>query len=112
MAVRGSINDSILYVLRTGCQWNAAPREFGSSSTLHRYFQEWTERGVFFRLFEDQDCAPIRLECGIGVSLRPQEQALLPVPVVERLGHVGPGPMPRQSARIVHPDFIRMKMSP
>ncbi len=39
--------------LRTGCQWNAAPSEFGSSSTLHRYFQEWTEKGVFFRLWKE-----------------------------------------------------------
>ncbi len=37
--------DGILYVLRTGCQWKAAPREFGSASTLHQYFQEWTEKG-------------------------------------------------------------------
>ena len=39
--------DGIFYVLRTGCQWKAAPREFGSGSTLHRYFQEWARRGVF-----------------------------------------------------------------
>ena len=44
--------DGILYVLRTGCQWKAVPREFGSSSTLHQYFQEWTEKGVFFRLWK------------------------------------------------------------
>jgi len=45
--------DGILYVLRTGCQWKAAPREFGSASTLHSYFQEWTEKGVFFRLWKE-----------------------------------------------------------
>jgi len=39
--------DGIFYVLRTGCQWEALPREFGSGSTVHRYFQEWTEQGVF-----------------------------------------------------------------
>lgn len=43
--------DGILYGLRTGCQWNAAPKEFGSSSTLHRYFQAWTDQGVFLRLW-------------------------------------------------------------
>lgn len=43
--------DGILYVLRTGCQWKAAPSEFGSASTLHHYFQEWTQKGVFFRLW-------------------------------------------------------------
>ena len=28
-------------------------REFGSASTLHHYFQEWTEKGVFFRLWKE-----------------------------------------------------------
>ena len=45
--------DGILYVLRTGCQWKAVPREFGPASTLHQYFQEWTEKGVFFRLWKE-----------------------------------------------------------
>ena len=45
--------DGILYVLRTGCQWKAVPREFGSPSSLHQYFQEWTEKGVFFRLWKE-----------------------------------------------------------
>lgn len=43
--------DGILYVLRTGCQWKHAPREFGSGSTLHRRFQEWVGRGVFKRVW-------------------------------------------------------------
>src|SRR3989442_15559438 len=30
--------DGILYVLRTGCQWKALPREYGSGSTCHRRF--------------------------------------------------------------------------
>jgi putative transposase len=39
---------AILYVLRTGCQWNALPKELCSSSTAHRRFQEW-EAGGFFQ---------------------------------------------------------------
>ena len=46
------IADGIFYVLRTGCQWKAAPREYGSGSTLHSYFQEWTELGVFRKLWK------------------------------------------------------------
>lgn len=42
----------IFYVLRTGCQWKAVPQEYGSGSTLHRYFQEWTAAGVFRRLWK------------------------------------------------------------
>jgi putative transposase len=41
----------IIYVLRTGCQWNAAPKEFGSGKTLHRYFQAWTRKRVFKRMW-------------------------------------------------------------
>jgi transposase len=50
---RRRVLDGILYVLRTGCQWKAAPRQFGSPSTLHQYFQEWTKAGVFFRLWKE-----------------------------------------------------------
>ena len=39
--------DGIFYVLRTGCQWKAVPPEFGSGSTLHRYFQELVREGIF-----------------------------------------------------------------
>jgi transposase len=41
----------ILYVLRTGSQWKAMPREFGSGSAIHDYFQEWTDSGVFAQLW-------------------------------------------------------------
>ena len=44
--------DGILFVLRTGCQWNAL-NETGicSSSTTHSRFQEWTKAGVFQKLW-------------------------------------------------------------
>jgi transposase len=38
--------DGIIYQLRTGCQWNVLPREFGDDSSVHRTFQRWIERGV------------------------------------------------------------------
>jgi len=42
----------IAYVLRTGCQWKALPKEvFGSSSSIHKYFLEWQRKGVFVRLW-------------------------------------------------------------
>jgi putative transposase len=42
---------AIVYVLRTGIQWNALPRELGASSTVHDRFQEWEKQGVFKALF-------------------------------------------------------------
>lgn len=40
--------DAILFVLRTGCQWNAlSATGICSSSSAHRRSQEWTQAGVF-----------------------------------------------------------------
>lgn len=40
--------DAILFVLRTGCQWNALNGTgICSSSSAHRRFQEWVDAGVF-----------------------------------------------------------------
>jgi transposase len=44
------VMDGIFYVLRTGCQWKAVPKGFGSGSSLHRYFQNWVKRGIFQKL--------------------------------------------------------------
>ncbi len=47
-----NVVDGIFYVLATGCQWKAMPKQFGSGSAIHAYFQEWVERGVFQQLWE------------------------------------------------------------
>jgi transposase len=39
--------DGILWLLRTGAQWSALPREFGPKSTCHARFQEWVASGAF-----------------------------------------------------------------
>lgn len=49
--LRGVAN-GIFYLLRTGCQWKALPPQFGTSSTVHRYFQEWTGLRVFQRFWK------------------------------------------------------------
>ena len=44
--------DAIFFVLRTGCQWNALKATgICSSSSAHRWFQQWTEAGVFLKLW-------------------------------------------------------------
>ncbi len=52
VADRKAMN-GIFFVLRTGCQWNALS-ETGicSSSTAHSRFQEWSQAGVFLKLWE------------------------------------------------------------
>jgi transposase len=47
-----NVADGVFYVLRTGAQWKAAPREFGSGSSLHDYFQSWVGAGVFWKLWQ------------------------------------------------------------
>src|SRR5258708_31963596 len=44
--------EAIVYVLRTGIQWNALPRELGASSTVHDRFQEWERAGFFQALWQ------------------------------------------------------------
>src|ERR1700757_4386764 len=44
--------NGILFVLYTGCQWKAMPRQFGSGSAIHAYFQDWVKRGVFYELWQ------------------------------------------------------------
>lgn len=46
------IFSGIVYVLRTGCQWKALPREFGAASSVHKYFQDWQTAGFFLRIWQ------------------------------------------------------------
>jgi transposase len=43
---------AMVYVLRTGIQWKALPREFGSASAVHQYFQDWQKAGFFLQLWQ------------------------------------------------------------
>jgi transposase len=39
--------NGMLWILRTGAQWEDLPRRYGTKSTCHRRFQDWEEAGVF-----------------------------------------------------------------
>jgi putative transposase len=43
--------NGIIYQMRTGCQGNKLPKQFGDASTVHRWFQRWAEHGVLERLW-------------------------------------------------------------
>ncbi len=46
--------NAIVFVLRTGCQWNALNATgICSSSRAHRRFLEWVEAGVFERFWRE-----------------------------------------------------------
>src|SRR5260370_13333757 len=44
--------EAIVYVLRTGRQWNVLPQEVGASSTVHDRFQQWEQAGFFKALWQ------------------------------------------------------------
>jgi transposase len=44
--------EAIIFVLRTGIQWKALPREYGSSSAVHLRFQQWERAGFFLRIWQ------------------------------------------------------------
>ena len=48
----GKIFDGIVYVLPTGGQWKALPKErFGSSSAIQTHFLRWAESGLWVTLW-------------------------------------------------------------
>jgi putative transposase len=42
-----AVMNAILYILATGCQWRALPKEFPPRSTVQRYFYRWIEDGTW-----------------------------------------------------------------
>lgn len=48
--LRQALN-GIIYQLRSGCQWNRLPRDFGSDRSIHRTFQRWIAKGVLAEIW-------------------------------------------------------------
>ncbi len=42
--------EGILYVLKSGCQWNLLPSEYGKYKTVHAKFMKWSKKKVFKKL--------------------------------------------------------------
>lgn len=39
--------NGIIYRMRTGCQWNHLPKEFGDDVSVYRTFRRWEALGIF-----------------------------------------------------------------
>jgi len=87
---------AIIYVLRTGCQWKALPKEYGSASSVHKYFQEWKRQGVFLALWRQGLAEYDEME-GIAWSWQSIDGALTKAPLA--LEAVGPNPTDRGKKR-------------
>jgi putative transposase len=45
-----AVMDAILYILATGCQWRALPKEFPPRSTVQYYFYLWRDQRIWRRI--------------------------------------------------------------
>jgi transposase len=73
--------EAILFVLRTGCQWNALnATEICSSSSAHRRFQEWIAAGVFLEMWKQGLCEYDELK-GIAWDWQAMDGAMTKAPL-------------------------------
>jgi len=47
-----AVMNGVMYILSTGCQWRAIPKDFPSRSTVHRYFIWWQCDGVLDQIHD------------------------------------------------------------
>jgi len=43
--------EGIVFRMRSGCQWDQLPKEFGPKSTVHDWFQRWNKGGVMEKIW-------------------------------------------------------------
>lgn len=39
--------NGLIFRMRTGCQWNHLPKEFGDDLSIYRTFRRWEDKGIF-----------------------------------------------------------------
>lgn len=85
--------EAIIYVLRTGCQWKALPKEkYGSASAIHKYFLEWSKKGFFLSLWRAGFAEYNEME-GIAWEWQSIDGSMVKAPLA--LEAVGPNPTDR-----------------
>src|SRR5271170_3992990 len=90
------IFSAIVYVLRTGCQWKALPKEFGSASAIHLHFQQWHRAGFFVGLWRAGLAEYDEME-GIAWDWQSVDGAMVKAPLAMEC--VGPNPTDRGKKR-------------
>jgi transposase len=70
--------EAILYVLKTGCQWDLLPECYPPKSTVHDRFLLWKKQKVFYRLFRKTRCSnPSETVVHIDSTLRLVKRGLV-----------------------------------
>ncbi len=89
--------EGIVYVLRTGCQWKALPKEiYGSPSSVHAYFRQWEKAGVFLTMWRAGLAEYDEME-GISWLWQSIDSAMTKAPLAREA--VGPSPTDRGKKR-------------
>ncbi len=89
--------EGIVFVLRTGCQWKALPKErFGSASSVHKYFRQWLKEGFFLSLWRAGLCEYDEME-GIAWKWQSVDGSMVKAPLAREA--VGPNPTDRGKKR-------------
>ena len=55
--------NTILYLVRSGCQWNMLPHDLLPKSTVFEYFSQWRDDGTLERIL-DELRRRVRVEAG------------------------------------------------
>jgi putative transposase len=87
--------DGIIYVMRTGCQWNALPKTFGDDSSVHRTFQRWVELGIFRTIWAAIAESCDELDGGVGFDWQSSDTSMGKA----RFGGIKSAPIPRIEPR-------------
>ena len=91
--------EAVVYVLRSGCQWKALPKErFGSASAVHRRLLEWDSAGVFAAMWEAGLAEYDQME-GIAWRWQSIDAAMFKAPLGQE--SVGPNPTDRASSLLL-----------
>ena len=102
--------EAIVYVLRTGCQWRALPKErFGSSSAIHARFLEWERAGVFTAIWQAGLAEYDQME-GIAWRWQSIDGAMVKAPLAQEA--VGSNPTDRGESRQQAPSAGRRPWRP
>jgi transposase len=48
--VERDVIDGLMYILSTGCQWSALPKDLPPRTTVNDYFRRWSEDGTLDRI--------------------------------------------------------------
>lgn len=84
--------NGIIYVMRTGCQWQALPEKFGKKSTVHDWHQTFSKSHLYDELW-----AEIVTHCGregaVDLEWQSVDTSFAKAPLGQ--GSVGPNPTDR-----------------